>query len=204
MCVCEKERESWLFIPSCTTLAHVGYAVTICPLLWWNGRGSFHSAAPWVGLVCLQHGWTAWQKMSLNWKVLPWLEKGHSLWSIYLPLRPCSSPVIHLLSSIGTQQFSVQSCLARNITRPLCPHVFEFLYSWASPCSFSKEIIIRMGPLSRIPADALHQSYSAHCHIGKLLSKGKNSRILLLFFFFFNPWNQHSACCALHGTAVPH
>lgn len=88
---------------------------------------------------------------------------------------------IHLLSSIGTQQFSVQSCLARNINQPLCPHVFELLYSRASPCSFSKEIIIRMGSLSRIPADALHQSYSTHCHIGKLLSKGKNLRILPFF-----------------------
>lgn len=39
-----------------------------CPLLWWNGQGSFHSAAPWAGLVCLQHSWTAREKISLNWK----------------------------------------------------------------------------------------------------------------------------------------
>lgn len=32
------------------------------PLLWWNGWGSFHSAAHWAELVLLHHGWTAWQK----------------------------------------------------------------------------------------------------------------------------------------------
>lgn len=64
---CMWERESCLFFPCCTALAHLGYTATIGPLLW-NGRGSFHSAAPWAGLVCLQHGWTAGEKISLNWK----------------------------------------------------------------------------------------------------------------------------------------
>lgn len=109
-CTCRRihvgQKECCVFIPSCTALAHLGYAVTIGPLLWWNGRGSFHSAAPWAGLVFLQHGWTAWQKMSLNWKGSA-LTGGGTL---------CSCTVLSLSSM---QQYGPAPALERPISLKL-------------------------------------------------------------------------------------
>lgn len=104
---------------------------------------------------------------------------------VYFPLYPCNSRVMHLFSCICTQQFCRNSCLQLKMNPLLC-FVLMFLSFCGvvrvSPCSFSEEIITRMGSLSRIQADALHQSYSAICHrdtiIRRLLFQAKNSFII--------------------------
>lgn len=56
ICLLVRERCAFSFIPSCTALAHLGYAVTIGPPLVKKWTQLFHSTAPLAGLVCLQQG----------------------------------------------------------------------------------------------------------------------------------------------------
>lgn len=184
-------------------LAHLGYTVTIGLLLWWNGGGSFHSTAPWAGLVCLQYGWTGWKKMSLN-------LKGSALTGVgtqgfmYFPLYLCNSRVMQLFSRIRTQQFYRNLRLQLKINPLLCYVLiffFEFLWSSAGlPLQlFWRDYITRTGSLSRIQADVLHQSYSAICH--------RDTNICRAFisskeFIYFTLWSDPPAYRAFCGSTV--